>query len=783
MVEFGPRRARFFDGATLAARAAAVRRDETSSLEALDRIYRALCAILYNYGPMTGHPGGAISCGRIAIGLWFNGLAFNPEAPRSETNDALVYAAGHKALGCYALLALADEVLSLAAPDLCPGALADRLRLEDLLGFRRNPNTKTPLFKALSSKALDGHPTPATPWVRLATGASGVGLAASVGLAIAAGDVYGDNAPRVHVLEGEGGMTPGRVSEALAAAGTASLSNLNLHVDWNQASIDSDHVCREGTTAGDYVQWSPAELCYLHDWNVIEVNDGASFAQVLAAQRLALELDNRQPTAIIYRTVKGWQYGIEGRKSHGAGHELCSPGFYASVAALLGSAAGQLPQCGAGENRCRLGADRTVLEECYWQTLGLVRARLERDRPLVDDLAARLRNARDRAVTRAQRAPASSPDVAVIYDLATHAADPAPPAHAEGRPETTALKDELGRVLAWLNDASRGALFIAAADLLGSTGVDQAAADFAPGFFNAENNPGARRLSTGGIAEDALSGIISGISSFGHHLGVGASYAAFLAPLSQVSARLHAIGSGAATAVTGAKATPMVLVCAHASLLTGEDGPTHADPQALQILQESFPKGALVTLTPWEPSEVWPLLAAALSSRPAVIAPFVTRPHQPVIDRLALGLPPAAHAKNGMYRLLAARAPNAPAVVLQGCGVTQAFIRDTLPALQAERLDLHVFVVTSAELFAALPELEQQRIYPAVLRRRAMAITEFTLPTTWRFITGEVGRACSLYPFQRGHFLGSGSGAEVMAEAGLDGEGQLLGIRRFVYEL
>ena len=35
----------------------------------------------------------------------------------------------------------------------------------------------------------------------------------------------------------------------------------------------------------------------------------------------------------------------------------------------------------------------------------------------------------------------------------------------------------------------------------------------------------------------------------------------------------------------------MMLVCAHAGLKTGEDGPTHADPQPLQLLQENFPEG------------------------------------------------------------------------------------------------------------------------------------------------------------------------------------------------
>ena len=74
-------------------------------------------------------------------------------------------------------------------------------------------------------------------------------------------------------------------AEALAAAGTASLGNAILHVDWNQASIDSDRVCRDGDRPGDYVQWTPAELARLHDWNVIMVPDGTDFQQIVAARR------------------------------------------------------------------------------------------------------------------------------------------------------------------------------------------------------------------------------------------------------------------------------------------------------------------------------------------------------------------------------------------------------------------------------------------------------------------------------------------------------------------
>ena len=58
-------------------------------------------------------------------------------------------------------------------------------------------------------------------------------------------------------------------------------------------------------------------------------------------------------------------------------------------------------------------------------------------------------------------------------------------------------------------------------------------------------------------------------------------------------------------ALSGAKAC---FVFTHDSVGVGEDGPTHADPQALQLLQENFPPTTLVTLTPWDPQEVWHLL-------------------------------------------------------------------------------------------------------------------------------------------------------------------------------
>jgi hypothetical protein len=61
-----------------------------------------------------------------------------------------------------------------------------------------------------------------------------------------------------------------------------------------------------------------------------------------------------------------------------------------------------------------------------------------------------------------------------------------------------------------------------------------------------------------------------------------------------------------------------------------------------------------------------------------------------------------------------------------------------------------------------------------------MGITGFTLPTMYRWVRSTRGRALTLHPFQKGHFLGSGQADKVLREAGLDGEGQYRGVMQYM---
>ena len=106
--------------------------------------------------------------------------------------------------------------------------------------------------------------------------------------------------------------------------------------------------------------------------------------------------------------------------------------------------------------------------------------------------------------------------------------------------------------------------------------------------------------------------------------------------------------------------------------------------------------------------------------------------------------------------------------------------RAEVHSLEAAGVDLNVYYVASAELFDLLPESERARIFPEEHAMDAMGITGFTLPTLYRWVRSDRGRAASLHPFTKGHYLGSGQAQYVLVEAGLDGEGQYHAIRAYL---
>jgi transketolase len=152
----------------------------------------------------SGHPTSSMSAADLMAVLITRHLRYNVSAPDDPNNDHIVLSKGHASPLLYSVFKAI-------------GAISD----EELLSFRR-----------LGSR-LEGHPTPALPWVDVATGSLGQGLPVGVGLALA-GKHLDRLGYRVWVLCGDSEMAEGSMWEAFEHAGYEGLDNLTAIVDVNR---------------------------------------------------------------------------------------------------------------------------------------------------------------------------------------------------------------------------------------------------------------------------------------------------------------------------------------------------------------------------------------------------------------------------------------------------------------------------------------------------------------------------------------------------------------------
>jgi transketolase len=385
--------------------------EEFDIIERLFIAYRAIVIMLFNY-VQSGHPGGSISCGRIILNLLLNDNSkFDISDLNRKDSDVIGFAAGHKALGLYSFLGLIFEIVKLKDKKLYDST-KDKIRLEDLLGFRKNPVTVLPLMKKFNSRRLDGHPTPETPGVVLATGASGVGFGAFGGYAFAQKEYY-DNPPIINIVEGEGGMTPGRVHENLAHFWASKIWNLIVHVDWNNASIDSDNVCTDIDCEqdGEYVNWTPYQLGLLHGYNTVYVENGRNNNHIKVSQDYIFEnaiSQKKNPSMIVYKTLKGECY-LEGRKSHGAGYKFEAEGYYKSQEIF--------------ENtynikflKAPVDSDGNIKEEYLYKNLYVIEDALKNDTKLLDFVFNKLIASKNRLDNANRRKKSTAADIFVLSD-------------------------------------------------------------------------------------------------------------------------------------------------------------------------------------------------------------------------------------------------------------------------------------------------------------------------------------------------------------------------------
>jgi transketolase len=214
----------------------------------------------------SGHPTSSLSCAHLLSVLYADHLRTDVIDPGNVANDRFVMSKGHAAPALYAALKAI-------------GAIDD----EELLSLRK------------MGSPIQGHPAPVPelPWIDVASGSLGQGLAVGLGMAFA---MRLDGAPgRVWVLIGDSEMAEGSVWEAMEAAAYHEVGSLT-------AILDLNRLGQRGPTMHEWHADVFSSRAQSFGWSSIEI-DGHDVAAIDHAYTAAIADD--RPTLIIARTEKG----------------------------------------------------------------------------------------------------------------------------------------------------------------------------------------------------------------------------------------------------------------------------------------------------------------------------------------------------------------------------------------------------------------------------------------------------------------------------------------------
>jgi len=214
----------------------------------------------------SGHPTSSMSAADLIAVLLARYLQYDWNKPKDPNNDHLIYSKGHASPLCYAMFKAA-------------GAITE----QELMTYRK------------FGSRLEGHPTPAIPWVDVATGSLGQGLPIGVGVALAGQKL--DKLPfHVWVLCGDSELAEGSIWEALDKAGHYGLANLTAIWDVNRLGQRGE--TEFGWNLDVYRRRVESFGCFPividgHDVTAID----RAYGQALSA--------TGKPTVIIAKTIKG----------------------------------------------------------------------------------------------------------------------------------------------------------------------------------------------------------------------------------------------------------------------------------------------------------------------------------------------------------------------------------------------------------------------------------------------------------------------------------------------
>src|ERR1700738_1370617 len=206
----------------------------------------------------SGHPTSSMSAADLIAVLIARFLQYDWSKPKDPNNDHLIFSKGHASPLYYAMLKAV-------------GAVTDA----EMMTFRK------------FGSRLEGHPTPAIPWVDVATGSLGQGLPIAVGVALAGQKL--DKLPyHVWVLCGDSELAEGSIWEGFDKAGQYGLANRTGQRGETEYGWTLDVYRRRVESFGCF----PVVIDG-HDQTAID----RAYGQALSA--------TGKPTVIIAKTIKG----------------------------------------------------------------------------------------------------------------------------------------------------------------------------------------------------------------------------------------------------------------------------------------------------------------------------------------------------------------------------------------------------------------------------------------------------------------------------------------------
>lgn len=237
---------------------------KTLEKNALTIRYGIMKAISSNRG---GHIGGSMDLADMLSVVYTDFIRVNPENPRDENRDFMIFSKGHAGPALYSAL--------------CFKGFFPPERLENL----NKPNSLLP-----------GHcDRNKVPGVDATTGSLGQGLSIACGAAHAA-KIKGTD-QRVYCVIGDGEAAEGQIWEAAQYAAHYELDNLIAFLDWNNKQIDGtvDEVMKLG---------DPVKKFEAFGWNA-QLVTGTDVIGIQKAINSAVTCPLKKPVMIVLKTIKG----------------------------------------------------------------------------------------------------------------------------------------------------------------------------------------------------------------------------------------------------------------------------------------------------------------------------------------------------------------------------------------------------------------------------------------------------------------------------------------------